>query len=586
MKLRSFFYALAAGVLVLLLIGGGGFFWLVAHSPLTLLQGERLVPKAAMFVPRQAPVMMSLLVNPDRIEAFRQVVTSPQNRRQSRTEFNQLRQNLLSSTGLNYQTDIQPWLGEEITFAITTSDIDHQSDNGQQLGYLLALNIGDLERSREFLRHFWQKQALTGRNLIVEQYQGVELVHADPSSVTVKSGDSSQVTSARPDAALKSLATARVGDRFILVANHPKVLRQAINNVQAPDLGVASTRQYQQALASLQQGRIGFTFLNLPQLFAKTPTEDNTLPPPAQTLAQTDDRLAIGLGLNRRGILAETALVSATREDANSEASTLPPLSRPVQAWQYLPANTPLVASGVALDQLWSQSTEFIKYDLIARLIKQPLEDLHRQGLDLPQDIFAWVKGEYAVAVLPRLTPSDGEVFRPDWLFVAESTEPEVVQSAIQHLDTIAQQQGLGVGPLEGEKISTWTQLLTTATKPILDSASALPVEVMGAHTEADNYQILATSLEAASQALQAPKNSLANSDRFQAAIAPLPQPNNGYLYLDWVASRPLLEQQFPLLRVVEVVGKPLFKHLRSLALSGYGREAGVNRSQVFIRLG
>ncbi len=558
------------------------------------------MPEAAMFVPRQAPAMVSLLVNPDRLEAFRQVVALPQTRRRSRAEFNQLRQSLLGSTGLDYQTDVQPWLGEEITFAITTPDIDRQSKNGRQPGYLLALNIRDLEQSREFLQRFWQKQALAGRDLVFEQYQGVELIHAGAGPVEVKQpSNSGQFTSDKPSG-LKTLATARVGDRFILFANHPKVLRQAINNVQVPDLGLASTSQYRQALASLQQARIGFTFLNLPQLLVgNSQTGDDPPQLPSRTLAQTYDRLAIGLGLNRQGLLAEMALVSATGKQADSKTEPASPLiSRPLQAWQYLPANTPLVASGVALDQLWSQvSTEFLGYDLVAKLINQPLEDLNRRGLDLPQDIFAWVKGEYAVAMMPRsysdsrevsLTPSESEVFRPNWLFVAERTEPEVVQSAIQHLDTIAQQQGLGIGPLEGQKISTWTQLLTASTKPILDSSSpaVLPVRVIGAHTEADNYQILATSLEAAGQALKAPQNSLANADHFKAAIAPLPQPNNGYLYLDWAASRPLLEQQFPFLRVVEVAGKPLFSHLRSLALSSYGAEAGVYRSQVFIRTG
>jgi hypothetical protein len=601
MKLRSFFYSLAASVLVLLLVGGSIFFWLVAQSPLSLLEGRLPVPDAAMFVPRQAPAMVSLLVNPDHLEAFRQVVASPQTRRRSRAEFHQFRQSLLSSTGLDYQTDIQPWLGEEITFAVTTPDIDRQSENGRQPGYLLALNIRDLEQSREFLQRFWQKQALTGRELIVERYQGVELIHARPSLPAVKPlSSSSQSSSDKPDSSLKSLATARVGDRFVLFANHPKVLRQAINNVQVPDLGLPSTRQYQQALASLQQGRIGFTFLNLPQLFAGNSSSEAGSPQPlSQTLNQTYGRLAVGLGLNRQGLLAEMALVSATEKQASETKPALPLVARPVQALQYLPANTPLVASGVALNQLWSQvSTQFMGYDFVAELVNQPLEDLKTHWkLDLPQDIFAWVKGEYAVAMMPRsrsdsrevsLTSSDSRVFRPDWLFVAERTEPETVQSAMQHLDTIAQQQGLGVGPLEGQRISTWTQLVTAATQPVLEepSSAVLPVRVVGAHTEAGNYQILATSLEVASQALKAPQNSLANSEYFKAAIAPLPQPNNGYFYLDWAGSHPILEQQFPLLRVVEVAGKPLFSHLRSLALSSYGEEAGVYRSQIFIRLG
>ena len=64
MKRRSFFSLLAIGVLVLLLTGIGGFYWLVRESPLTLLQGgNQKTP--------EAPVMVSMLANLDRLESFR-----------------------------------------------------------------------------------------------------------------------------------------------------------------------------------------------------------------------------------------------------------------------------------------------------------------------------------------------------------------------------------------------------------------------------------------------------------------------------------------------------------------------------------
>jgi len=55
-----------------------------------------------------------------------------------------------------------------------------------------------------------------------------------------------------------------VGDRFVLFA-YPKVLRDAINNVQAPELNLTSS-SHQQALTRLPQNRISVTFLNLPSV--------------------------------------------------------------------------------------------------------------------------------------------------------------------------------------------------------------------------------------------------------------------------------------------------------------------------------
>jgi hypothetical protein len=67
--------------------------------------------------------------------------------------------------------------------------------------------------------------------------------------------------------------------------------------------------------------------------------------------------------------------------------------------------------------------------------------------------------------------------------------------------------------------------------------------------------------------------------------IAPLPQPNDGYLYLDWRESGTLIERQLPIVRVVELVAKPFFEHLRSLSVSSYGSDKGVQRSKLFFRL-
>jgi len=557
MKLRSFFYVLAASVLVLLLVGGGGWVWLIARSPLPLLQGNQAAPKAAIFISRQAPVTVSLLVNPDRLEALRQLIAAPGNRRRSRAELNQLKQSLLASTGLDYAQDIQPWLGEEMTLALTTLDIDRQPQNGRQPGWLLVLETRDPARSQAFLQRFWQKQLPAAANPVLEQYQGVELT-------------SSQLDGQNP-AGSRTWATAFVGDRFVLLANHPKVLRSAINTVQVPDLGLAEAADYRQALASLQQGRIGLSFFNLPAL-----TTGSTVDPPY-------DNFAIGWGLNRQGILAETALIPAA---GGAAASTPPLLADSLAALQYIPATSPFALSGTALDQLWSQfSTLLAGYEPVASSVSQSLSNFKTHwGLDLPQDIFAWVKGEYAIGLLPH--PTRGAGPRPDWVFVADTTEPETVQQAIQHLDAIAEQQGLGVGPIEvaGQKTAAWTELITAPAQSQLQPQGSLAARVVGVHTAVDNYQVLATSLEALDEVLKAPSRSLRDEDNFKRAIAPLSTPNTGYLYLDWPGSRPWLEQWFPVLRAVEVAGQPFFSHLRSLSMSSYGAEAGVLRSEIFLR--
>ncbi len=511
MKFRSFLYVLAGIVLTMLLVAAGGFYWLVSQSPLNLLKGsQETTPSAAMFVPKQAPAMVSLLVSPEKLAAFRLAVVRPAERRQARAELNQLKQSLLANTGLDYDRDVKPWLGKEFTLAVTTLDIDRDLANGKQPGYLLAIATQNPERSREFLQLFWQKRAVAGADLVFEQYKGVRIIHGNvvedakgpgsgaKTNSKFKAQNSKSSSLLSPLSSLlpsPSLASAAVGDRFILFANHPKVLRDAINNVQAPDLSLRNASFYNQTLETLTQSRIGLGFVNLPGLSSwvgesaaqpkggNSPAAKNALSKGAPSKdalltskepSPPNQTLAVSLKLDRQGLLADTALI-----DKDGKSTTVSPLlSEPVAALKYIPASSPLSISGVNLNRTWTGLSENLKsYGTISRLVNQPLVDIQKRwNVDLPKDVFSWVKGEYALGFVPQAgkvqdvqtskLPSSS--LSKEWVFIAKRDSNEVKQG-IERLDTIAQKQGLSVGPVKlGDQIvSTWTRLTTGSNKRI-----------------------------------------------------------------------------------------------------------------------
>ncbi|MGL5806043.1 MAG: DUF3352 domain-containing protein, partial [Xenococcaceae cyanobacterium] len=224
MKFRSFLSILIASSLLLLSVAGYGLYWILAQSPWSILQGGvTTYPKAAIFVPKQAPAMVSLGINPDRLEAWRLLATSLGERGKARSEVTEIRQNLIASTRLNYQQDIQPWLGDEITLAITSLEFDRNSANGIQPGYLLAAQTKKPQLAREFLQLSFSRGAIEGiSDLVFEEDRGVKIIY--------KRSANKDTTS--------NLASAVVGN-FVLFANHPKVLREALNNVQAVDLNLS-----------------------------------------------------------------------------------------------------------------------------------------------------------------------------------------------------------------------------------------------------------------------------------------------------------------------------------------------------------
>ena len=546
---RSFIGFIVAGAIALLVIAIAGFYWFFAKSPANLIASTSQ-PGAAIFVSKLSPVMVSLLANPDRLQALEQ-----------EEELSKLKTSLFAKSGIDYKQDIQPWLGNEITLAITTLDIDRDLENGQQPGYLLALSTQQPEKSREFVELLFSKRALAGANLAVEQYKGVKLI-----------SDNSQ-----PERDL--LAGAVVGEDFVFFANDPKVLRDAINNVQAPDLNLTSSPEYQKATKQLPKGGLAVAFLNLP-IVAKW--QGLELP------EQLYNSQIISLALNPKGLLAETTFLTSSEIVPPS-----PPLSKPVGALQYIPASAGLAISGSNLSnlgdsdvaKLWRQATATIygsKEDVVSRLAK-PLADVQKRwGINFPEDIFSWVQGEYAIALLP-----EKEQITPHWIFVVEKSE--AVEQGVTRLDAIASSNGLSINLLtiDKQKISAWTELTTATKKSDVKEGTSFSIEtkVRGLHTTFGNYEIFTSDLETMDEILTTKDNSIIDNPNFKDSIAAIPLPNQGYIYLDWTKSQNLLERQVPILKLVEVLGKPFFNNLRSLTVSSYGTDTRSLKGGVFFKL-
>ncbi|MBN4002487.1 DUF3352 domain-containing protein [Nostoc sp. LPT] len=546
---RSFIGFFVAGAIALLVIAIAGFYWFFAKSPANLIASSS-GPGAAIFVSKLSPAMVSLLTNPERLQAL-----------EREEELSKLKTSLFAKSGIDYKQDIQPWLGDEITLAIATLDIDRDPENGQQPGYLLALATKQPQKSREFVELLFSKRALAGANLAVEQYKGVKLI-----------SDNSQ-----PEQDL--LAGAVVGESFVLFANDPKVLRDAINNVQAPDLNLSSSPEYQKATKERLKGGLAVAFLNLP-IVAKW--QGLELP------EQLYNSEIISLVLNRQGLLAETTFLTSSEIVPPSA-----PLSKPVGALQYVPASAGLAISGSNLSnlgdsdlaKLWRQATATIYgsgEDVVSRLAK-PLADVQKRwSINLPKDIFSWVQGEYAIALLP-----DKEQTTPHWIFVVEKSEG--VEQGVARLDAIASSNGLSINTLniDKQKISAWTELTTATKKSDVKEGASFSIEtkVRGLHTTLGNYEIFASDLETINEILTTKDNSIIDNPNFKDSIAAIPLPNQGYLYVDWTKSQNLLEHQVPILKLVEVLGKPFFNNLRSLTVSSYGTDKRSLKGGVFFQL-
>ncbi|MDJ0736483.1 MAG: DUF3352 domain-containing protein [Nostocaceae cyanobacterium] len=536
MRQRLSFGLIATGAIALLLIAIASFYWLFPKGTPSLVGGKGTEPGAAIFVSKQAPAMVSLLVNSETLSGL-----FPDG------QLSQFKTSLFAQSSINYQKDIQPWLGKEVTLAVTTPDIDRNPETGLQPGYLMVLATTEPEKSREFVDLFFSRRVLAGSQLVVEKYKGVKLIYdilpEKPESQTIS----------------QSIASATVGDSFVLFANHPKILREAINNVQAPDLNLITCSQYQQAIKQLPQGTLGLTFLNLPSV---AQWQGLKLSQPIY------NRQMIALAVSGKELLAETIIAAAANK-------TLPPLqllSQPPEALKYIPSSAGVVIAGSnlsglgdsALGQFWTQTTAISgsSQDMMGQWVK-PLQDANKGwGINWREDIFNWVQGEYAIGLLPQ-----GKHQTPNWIFVVEKSDAE---TGISRLNAIASKEGLSINTLnlDDTKLSAWTELTTVAKD---QKSFNIEAKIKGLHTTLGDYEIFASSLETMDAVIKAGEDSLINNPNFQNSIAAFPTPNQGYVYIDWINSQDILEQELPLIKFLQILGNPFFQKLRSLTFSSYG---------------
>ncbi len=516
--------AILTGVIALLILGGKAYGWVAEHRSLHLLDRQITQPPAtAIFVPKRAPVAISLLASIDDLTNLQRLVTPNAKRRSSEDVIKLWKRWVADRLHLDYQREIAPWLGEEITLAITDLNFDRiaenpppsgylsfltnrQSKHISQPGYLAVLTTNNAKLSASKIQAWWKRQ-VAAKKMDFQTYQGVKIGYNERDRV----------------------ASAIVANKYILFANHPKVLRAAINNLQVTNLSILDNPTYQNLLAANNHHRIGIGYAGLTELAPWLGTEAGAKYPQA----------GFNLGIDRQGLIADivfypTADRTADRPQIPPEKSSTSPgdtTGTAIAALTYLPPQSTIAIAGVDLQNWQQQLTNILPpQPQLIPLLDRQLNTISQQlGIDLTKDIFSWTTGEYAIAAIPNPTHKT-----PDWVFVAERTQPELVDGAIADFDELARLAGYNVGllPWKERQVIGWTKL-TTQTTP--NSITQLVAQVPLTHTTLDRYTIFASSVEAMDNTLKSiDTKSILDSDRYRRATNLIAADRSGYLYANW----------------------------------------------------
>ena len=298
MKFPSWFWILITGTVTVFLVTVLGWGWLVSQSSVKLLTGGvNTFPQSVVFLPKQTPGMVSLLVNPEKLHGWREVTLPLTQRNRDRRAWQQWEQDLFHKIGFDYRRDIKPWLGEEITVAITSLDYDRRPQNGVQPGYLLAVATVNSSRSQACLQEFYRQQELN--NVTLQQYKGVNIIAPQSGNKGIDFWSSA------------------IAGNTVLFANHPQILQQAINQAQAVSLNLSQSEDYQAAINKLQPPHIAIAYLNVSAISAWL--DKSTVP-----ITPSNRQIFSGsLALKQSDLFAQTWLQVATLGESSSHQSFL-----------------------------------------------------------------------------------------------------------------------------------------------------------------------------------------------------------------------------------------------------------------------
>ncbi len=527
MKVRSLIIAILTGVIALSIVGANAYGWVIEHRSILLLNRTiRQPPATAIFVPKNASAVISLLANPDDLGNLHRLATPDRQKRAEYHAITQWKQRLANRLHLDYQREIAPWLGEEITLAMMDADLDRNLRNGAEPGYLAVLSSRDGKVSASKIQAWWDKQPLE-----FDRYQGVQIGY-NPRD---------------------RLASAMVADKYVLFANRPKILREAINNLQASNLSILDNPTYHKILAANNHHRIGVGYGELNKL----------APWLGKAVGEKYPEAGFNLGVDRQGAIADIVLYPPVDRSLGQPQQKSAQL---INALKYLPSQSTIAIAGKDLAHWRGQLTSIVPPpEQILSTIDLTIGEISTKiGIDLTTDIFNWTTGEYALAAIPNPTHKV-----TDWVFVAERTQPELVDAAIAQFDEAARLAGYNVGllPWQERAVIGWTKL---ATETNLSNTTQLVAQVPFTHTTVPRYTILASSVEAMDLTLKAiDKKSVLDSDRYHQAIDLIAANQTGYLYGSWNTIQSLLPKQ-PL---IKSVGEGILSGLPNISLNSYTKD-------------
>jgi hypothetical protein len=503
-KTKKFPLLLTLGAAGILISGG------VAAYLILLLQNPlpRNLPTGVNIIPQDALFAISLSTNSEQWRKLREFGT-PQLQAELEKNLSDWRERAFADSGFNFQRDIQPWVGEEVTIAFVAPQnkktpakpvATDSKDVTSAQGIVVVMPVANPGKAQEILAN---PKTLRGKWL-ERNYKGIAIKQTQ-------------------DAGEQNYSTALLDGQFLVVSDNPTTLEKAIDAFKDGD-SLAKTPSYTDNLRKITTAQpFAQVYVNVPAA-AKIATAAPNRQLPAQVLVQLQHNqgLAATVSLEPEGIRARGISWLKPNSDRTWAVQ-----NNAGKMQSRLPKETLMMLSGGNLQRLWQDYVTTSQNNPLTPLPPEKLREGVKSltNLDFDRDFLSWMRGEFSISVIPA-TPTQGQPqdFRAALVFMVQASDRMGGEQTLEKLDMVMKNQlqfQVQETTIGGKPVVNWISPLAggklTATRGWLDN----------------NVAFISLGAPVTDKIVPNPKNTLANTNRFQQTVPTELDPNNGQFFLD-----------------------------------------------------
>jgi hypothetical protein len=497
---------LAAG----LLIGAGSIaYWFFSQRQIS----SRGLPVGASIIPQDALLTLSLTTDAQQWQKLQELGT-----KDTQAVINQnllqLRDRFLTNNGYDFQKDIAPWVGNQVTLAILSpptntpalkpAEKDANAASAQQ-SILMVLPVNNLQAAEKILA---SPKTLKKGEWTERTYQGVTIKQTNN-----ESGE--------------KLSAALLNQRYLVITDHPQATERVIDTYQGePSLAnVGGFRDNFRKISSYRP--FAQFYVNVP-IAAKIAATAPNRPLPAQVLAQLQNNqgLAGSMTLEPQGIRLKGISWLNPRSQRVLKVE-----NKAGRMQNRLPAETLMMFSGGNLKQFWENYVLTSQQNPLSPISPEKLRNGLKSltELDLDQDFLSWMQGEFSVSVIPNTTSDDAsQDFRAGLLFMVQARDAsgkslrESGEASLKKLDEVMQNQ-----------YQFQIQPSTVAGKPIVNWITPFNTLTASRGWLDDDIAFLVVGAPITEKILPKPPQTLASTLPFQQTVPADLNPINGQFFVD-----------------------------------------------------